>query len=102
MEVNTYVWPSKIHGYGCFSSKPIIAGTIVWKMDGHQPTYLSDYLDHARFINHSENPNTVPDSFGNTIACRNISQGEEITEDYRETVPELLLSGDAFPDKENQ
>ena len=44
--------------------------------------------DDARFMNHSEDSNTTgvesPDSFGETIAARDIHPGEEITCDYYE------------------
>jgi len=42
-------------------------------------------IDNARFMNHSDNPNTK--SLGhhkNNITTRNIKKGEELTIDYRE------------------
>ncbi|MHA2121870.1 MAG: SET domain-containing protein [Promethearchaeota archaeon] len=41
-------------------------------------------LDDAKFVNHSYNPNTgsIDETSVNSIASRDIQQGEEITEDY--------------------
>ena len=46
-------------------------------------------LDNARFMNHSEKPNTesvfpASDHFGHDVASRDIAAGEELTCDYRE------------------
>ncbi|MFA6296533.1 MAG: SET domain-containing protein-lysine N-methyltransferase [Patescibacteria group bacterium] len=51
--------------------------------NGEDYVYLD--TDNARFINHSENPNTKSlGQFKDTIAVRNIYFGEEITIDYNE------------------
>jgi len=43
-------------------------------------------LDHddIRFLNRSDDPNMEPDGKGNLIAVRDISPGEELTEDYQQ------------------
>jgi len=42
--------------------------------------------DDARFINHSDTPNIVPEfdegGYGIDVAARDIAEGEEITADY--------------------
>ena len=40
--------------------------------------------DDDRFTNHSNNPNTKPNEFGDMIAARDIKKGEEITANYYE------------------
>lgn len=42
-------------------------------------------LDNARYVNHSDTPNSGPGEDGNplaSVALRDIKKGEEITEDY--------------------
>jgi uncharacterized protein len=84
---------SPIHGMGCFSRYDVKKGEIVWAyvegFDTESPKNLSDYPDDARFINHSDNPNTIANADGATFAVRDIEVGEEITENYCQTVPEL-------------
>lgn len=111
--VRTYVAPSPIHGLGVFAGEPIPRGTPMWRfepsIDRVIPferaerlppaardflmtyTYLSPLFpggyvlngDHARFLNHSDTPNT--DNSGEiTLALRDIAEGEEITCNYGE------------------
>lgn len=115
--IKTKIGPSGIHGIGCFADEFIPKGTIIWKfvpgfdmrftkeeiekMPKPAQTFLQNYHylstdtgyyvlcgDHARFYNHSKNPNTTgidlpnTDREGGDIAIRDILPGEEITYDY--------------------
>jgi SET domain-containing protein len=113
--VATRIGPSRIHGTGVFAVSPIAAGTAVWRFergldleldprvaDGlpeHVRSFLAHYgyidrrakrlilcFDHARFINHSDNPNVAPNysehPLGLDVAVRDIAADEEITVDY--------------------
>lgn len=117
--VETYVAPSKVHGLGLFAAKPINTGTKIWEFESGFDLDLSeediarlseacrarvlDYAyynakrmryifcsDDARFMNHSNEPNTASVGFGEdeeqergqTIAAKDIAEGEELTEDY--------------------
>lgn len=106
---------SAIHGLGVFAAEFIRKGTPVWRfMAGFdldldparveaQPMHIRKALMHygyvdsrlgryilccddARFMNHSDEPNTWPDfsldPYGVDIAVRDIAAGEEITTDY--------------------
>ena len=108
--------PSSIHGIGLFALEFIHKGTEIWRFSrgldlelspeevqplpvsvkeflqhyGYMDYRLNRYVlcfDNARFINHSERPNSLPDysrdPHGVDIAIRDISAGEEITRDYR-------------------
>lgn len=110
--VQTYVGPSGIHGVGCFAGEDLAAGQTIWRFArgldlvipfeqiAVAPKAFQDYLamyayispqvegvmvlscDHAKFLNHSDDPNT--DIVGETtFARRSIAKGEEITCDYR-------------------
>jgi uncharacterized protein len=111
--VRTKLGPSPIHGVGVFAAEPIAAGREVWRFApgldlviplDQIPTlpeafqaYLATYAyrsrdvaegmvlscDHAKFLNHSEAPNTVIAPFV-TRAARDIAEGEEITCSYRD------------------
>ncbi|MEX0957745.1 MAG: SET domain-containing protein [Burkholderiales bacterium] len=103
------------HGMGVFATRFIPSGTEVWRfMAGFdldldpalveaQPAHIRKVLMHygyidsrlrryilccddARFMNHSDDPNTrsdsSTDSYGVDIAVRDIAEGEEITTDY--------------------
>jgi uncharacterized protein len=56
--------------------------------------------DSARFVNHSDNPNTKPidgvaaDGDGDWVAARDIAVGEELTSDYRQV---CLTCRDGLP-----
>jgi hypothetical protein len=109
--VKAYLAPSPIHGIGVFAGEPIPAGKIVEQSHplDHRKTQeeldaLPDFLkekfamysyktpreyvlawDETRYMNHSFKPNTKYDAPNNQlIALRDISQGEELTCDYRE------------------
>jgi hypothetical protein len=118
--VRTRVDRSAIHGLGLFAAEPLPRGTEVWRftpgfdldldparLDTLPPTFrerllhygyndprLERYIlccDDARFINHSDDANVLPDfardRYGVDVAVRDIAAGEEITTDY------LLLEG---------
>ena len=114
--VKTRLGQSAIEGLGLFAEEDIAKGTITWRfVPGFDQTFspaeierlpeaarleLSRYtylhsrtgkyvacLDNARFMNHSDNPNTEggyngPDDEGFDIATRDIKKGEELTCDY--------------------
>jgi SET domain-containing protein len=118
--VKTTLRPSEVHGLGLFADEFIPKGTVIWRFDGgvdrryeesqlaalpaeeqerlftfcyvNPGTRLYVYCgDNARYINHSEQPNTDDLGFeegefegeGVTIAARDIQPGEEILSDYR-------------------
>lgn len=113
--VKTYLAPSAIHGIGLFAAEPIAKGTKIWRFDDRidrrftkaerdampEParTMVNTYSypesigseihlldgDHARFMNHSDTPNT--DSTTDTIATRDIAEGEELLCDYEHFYP---------------
>jgi hypothetical protein len=116
--VATYLAQSEIHELGLFAAETIRAGTTIWEFAPGFDLELSEeelgrlaepcrqrilsyayfnarklrYIlcsDDARFMNHSEHPNTLCVGFGaddacegQTIAARDIAAGEELTEDY--------------------
>lgn len=110
--VRTRLGASGIHGIGVFAAEPVAAGAAVWRfapgLDQLIPleevpglpdafrAYLDTYAyeapefpgrlvlscDHAKFLNHSEDPNTALRPL-ETLARRAIQEGEEITCDYR-------------------
>lgn len=103
IRVPVYIAKSRIHGIGLFAAANIEKGTIIWDfdpnvdkiLDGKPTKEQEDYCwrendkyiipgDKARYINHSDDPNTVVVYYGGpTIAIRNILAGEEITENYQ-------------------
>ena len=113
--VPTRLAPSPIHGLGVFSVEAVAAGRALWrfepgldlvipfeKLEGLPAAfraYLDTYAyasqdapgglvlscDHAKFLNHSEEPNTDIRGLV-TLARRAIAAGEEITCDYRDCV----------------
>lgn len=108
--VRALVQKSPIAGLGLFATEPISKGQVWWKFDERidrtfsqkefsgLPNRTKDWLktyaylqsgvwvlcgDHAMFVNHSADPNSV--TVGNeSIALRDIAVGEEIVENYRE------------------
>ena len=117
--VKTTRGPSSIEGVGLFAAEFIPKGTRIWEYrDGVDQRFDESYLaqlaedercrllthcyrnpcsgiyvlcgDDARYINHSEEPNTEDIGFeegilngeGITIAARDIFPGEEIISDY--------------------
>jgi SET domain-containing protein len=108
--VKTRLGQSEIEGVGLFAAEPIPKGTVVWRYDprfdlsldmrdipaddtiarewlmryGYQQTEDPVYIvcgDNARFMNHSDEPN-CDDVNDETVALRDIAEGEEITCDY--------------------
>jgi SET domain-containing protein len=109
--IRTRVGPSAIHGNGVFAQEPAAVGQVIWRYDpffdrlisqaefnSAQPAirqYLQMYAyltiefpgmwllsgDDARFLNHSNLPNTVERPF-ETLARIPIAVGDEITCDY--------------------
>jgi hypothetical protein len=110
--VSTFVAPSAIHGMGCFAGQELKPGQPIWQFArgldlvvpfdriAAAPKAFQEYMemyayispqigggmllscDHAKFLNHSDNPNT--DIQGETtFARRLIRKGDEITCDYR-------------------
>ncbi len=110
--VQTRLAPSRIHGVGVMAVDAIPSGEPIWRfapgldlvlpqseisaLPGAFRAYLDTYAytppefpdsfvlscDHAKFLNHSEDPNTV-NRGRETFAWRDIAEGEEITCDYR-------------------
>ena len=109
--IRTRVGPSTIHGTGVFACEDVPVGGVVWRFHppfdqvlSHSdiaglPEIAREYLetyaypcldlggklvlsgDHARFLNHSDDPNTEEGHFV-SIARRPIVRGDEITCDY--------------------
>lgn len=107
--IETYIGPSKVAGTGLFATNAISTGESVWKNDPRGyfflPRDVSDGMsqpvrqflrehatlrsegwfvtwDNSQFINHSDDPNLIFDYAGNLIAARDITAGEELTENY--------------------
>jgi hypothetical protein len=79
--VFTQLRESPIHGKGLFATKDFEAGEVVCpgRIDGKR-------TPAGRFINHSLNPNIVPEKVGDDIyavAVRKIQAGDELLVDYR-------------------
>jgi SET domain-containing protein len=112
--IPTYAAPSTIHGTGCYTQVPIKKGQIIWEFHegfdtSHSPEAVCDMPesvqeffriyayatgaprklvlcgDHARFMNHSEQPNILEhsDGSGRSVAVCDIAPGTELTCDYR-------------------
>jgi SET domain-containing protein len=115
--VKTRLGLSSIDGIGLFADENITKGSITWRFipgfdqlfsetdfaalpDAarsmlmtytylHEPTGKRVFcLDNARFMNHSDNPNTegvheIGAIDGYDVATRDIEKGEELTCDYR-------------------
>ncbi len=110
--IRTIVAPSRIHGVGTFAAEDAAEGQVIWRFDPAYDLvipvsrleslpeafrhYLETYAylaqeipdsyvlscDHAKFLNHSEEPNTALRPF-ETLARVPIRAGDEITCDYR-------------------
>lgn len=110
--VGTYVAPSTIHGLGVFAGEDLVEGQVIWQFArgldlvvpfeqiAAAPKAFQEYMemyayvspqvsggmvlscDHAKFLNHSEDPNTEIRG-ETTLASRTIRIGQEITCDYR-------------------
>jgi SET domain-containing protein len=144
--VNTYIQKSPIHGTGLFAAQDICAGQIIWAFHAHLDLCLdSSYydlltkpaqdfiqnfsywssrqkkyivcLDNARFMNHSQSPNTKTAFYedlnaiseevknqtamlaanwalvnlkeGCTVALRDIKTNEELLCNYETDFPDL-------------
>jgi uncharacterized protein len=109
--VHTYIGASPIHGTGVFAGEDVAAGQPIWRFAPgldlvvpfdqieKSPKAFRDYMemyayvspqiaggmvlscDHAKFLNHSDDPNTEIQG-ETTLARRPIKTGEEITCDY--------------------
>lgn len=100
---------NSIIGWGVFATRPIPRGTIAWALDvldqrftplqvAAMPAYAREQLekysyidgrgdqvlcwDHARFFNHSCSANCLSVGYDFEVAVRDISAGEELTDDY--------------------
>lgn len=108
MLIDTFVTNSGIHGSGIFTRQYVKANTRIWRFDqgfdlvltqeqlltmpDWQRKFFETYcymhegklfycVDNARFMNHSENPNTYEKPDG-TYAAVDIEEGEELTCNY--------------------
>ena len=109
--VPTFVAPSPIQGVGLFTATPLRRGTVIWEfspdVDWKIPAvdltrfpdpyraWLLRYLyrepdgtyvlcgDNGKYMNHSFDPNCDDGNGPETIAKRDIAEGEELTCDYR-------------------
>jgi hypothetical protein len=120
--INTYIAKSAIEGVGVFTAEPLKKGQRISKFEPdfdrliprddyeNAPPYLKALLDryafphpekpefivyevdNARFMNHSETPNTEFSDFAAGSALRDIAAGEELTCNYNDffTQYELL------------
>jgi len=118
LTVKTYLAKAGTKGLGLFASEPISVGQIWWRHDlkfnriftKRQYNLMSDitksflqtyafqlgdgrwYLcvDNARFVNHSDYPNTKPSIVSKKftpcdwVGSQNINIGDEITSDYKQ------------------
>lgn len=119
--IETYLKEVEGKGIGLFAGEKILSGSM-WHKDEdifdkkytrdfvlsnglkkffyHYATYHLEedcfYLcsDNARFVNHSENPNTYYDKEkGGCFAVRDIEKGEEITCDYKTICDDSRING---------
>jgi hypothetical protein len=111
--IETYIAPSEVHGNGVFAGEDVREGQPIWRFSpgidlvipferiAALPRAFQIYMetygyispqvaggmilscDHAKFMNHSSEANTVI-AGETTLASRAIKKGEEITCDYRE------------------
>jgi uncharacterized protein len=110
--VRTTIGRSAIHGIGIFAAECIAKRTLIWQfqpgfdlklsreaLGALSPAALAQALnysyvedgayilcaDDARFFNASRTPNCTSGALNSyTIAARDIAEGEELTEDYRD------------------
>jgi hypothetical protein len=116
LKVKTCIGQSRIHGIGLFAAEDVPAGTVIWQIEPpfdvffdresfellteiakehvdkysywspeHQAYVLCG--DDARFMNHSDEPNTSEGCDRCTVAVRDIAAGEELTCSYHELAP---------------
>ena len=110
--VNASAGQSQIHGTGLIANEPIAAGTVIWvlrpgfdlvvtkreldELSQVVQEQIRHYIyidvdtgqyilcsDDAKFMNHSDSPNTSTQA-GQTVALCDIECGTELTGDYRE------------------
>jgi SET domain-containing protein len=109
--IRTRIGPSAIHGNGVFACEAVRPGQIVWRFQAEfdrvisddelaaQPDAFRQYVDmyayrstdlggslvlscdHAKFLNHSDDPNTEEQPFI-SVARRSINIGDEMTCNY--------------------
>ncbi|WP_300541491.1 SET domain-containing protein [Maricaulis sp.] len=119
--VETYLMPSPVEGLGVFAAEFISRGTLVWILDpavdlilteaqiADRPQVYRQYIqryayfdrslnaylldgDHARFLNHSSDPNLdFSAGDGSGVAVRDIQPGEEIFCDYSQFMEDVVL-----------
>ena len=109
LSVKTKIGKSDVHGIGLFADQFIAMGTIIYNEDKYtinitldeysklndiSKNFFDTYsymnsgvykcsLDNDRFMNHSDNPNTI-DISDKTIARFDINKGDEITCNYND------------------
>ncbi|MEE2525228.1 SET domain-containing protein [Hyphobacterium sp. HN65] len=118
--IDTYAGPSHIEGVGVFAAQPVRKGARVWTLDlgidrlisaeeleRASPVFqkfveryayfdagLGGYLldgDHSRFLNHSDDALIEFRSDGDGYARRAIRRGQELTCNYSEFMPQLVI-----------
>ena len=119
--VKTYVGPSSIEGVGVFAAEDIKKGQAIYRFDplfdklvpkslietgpDHLAQFVKRYgypynldptmfvidLDHGRYMNHSNLPNTDFTGVTDGYAIRDIAAGEEITCNYNEFEPDHVM-----------
>lgn len=111
LRIPTLLAPSRIPGagLGLFCTQRVPAGTLIWRFDPGLDLVLENLpddpvlqhfikvygympldgpprwvicMDNGRFINHSDDPNTLDDA-DTTVARVDFEPGTEITSDYR-------------------
>jgi SET domain-containing protein len=126
LTVKTRVHLSPIEGLGLFANEIIRAGQIIWefhpifdttysqeefeRLPGAAKPHIRKYSyfcpekqkwilcgDDARFMNHSDTPNTFEEPGNRTIAVRDIAIGEELTCDYRQFDARSFLEEEFVP-----
>lgn len=110
--IRTSVGASRIHGLGVMAEEAVATGQPIWRFEPgidlvipvarvqalpeafrtyldtygyHSPEFPDSFVlscDHAKFLNHAEDPNTAIRG-RTTVAARAIAAGQEITCDYR-------------------
>ena len=117
--IETYVAESRIHGRGLFAAENVEAGAVLWRegaellysprdferLSRFEKKFISVWgwkdkrdglhhlpLDNDRFINHSDEPNTIFDDDGLMIAARTIRCGDEILCNYAEFEAEFRFA----------
>ena len=116
LTIRTFLKETRTRGIGLFAAEPVPKGNVWWKDDdefnrvlpGAKVDALPDAakefiytygslncdgewyicLDNGRFVNHSDDPNTMPTNpgglgRGDWVASKDIKTGDEITSDYR-------------------